>query len=121
FGLRQFDNARWTDAKARALMARLKIATDTDLTRRGGEAYPCAIHATGPDGRPYDVEILQPPGFSPSGLDTQKVLDKFAAVTQRRLPPDRRNRVVDAVLGLDRATSCAGLTRLLVPAAPIRV
>jgi 2-methylcitrate dehydratase len=121
FGLRQFDNERWTEAKVRALMARLEITTDADLTRRGGEAYPCAIHATGHDGLLYDVEILQPPGFSQNGLDTQKVLDKFAGVTERHLTPDRRDRIADAVFGLDRATSCAALTRLLVPAAPIRV
>ena len=29
-------------------MARLDITTDADLARRAGEAYPCALHATGP-------------------------------------------------------------------------
>ena len=68
-------------------MARLDITTDADLTRRAGDAYPCAIHATGRDGRPYDVEILQPPGFSPDGLDTKTVLEKFASVTESHLAP----------------------------------
>jgi hypothetical protein len=67
------------------------------------------------------VEVLQPPGFSPNGLDTTTVLDKFARVTEGHLSPDARNEVVDAVLGLDRATSCSGLMRLLVPAASVRV
>jgi 2-methylcitrate dehydratase len=111
FGLRQFDDERWTDAKVRALMAKLDIATDADLTRRAAEAYPCAIHATGRDGRPYDVEVLQPPGFSPNGPQT--VLDKFANVTERHLAPAARNRIVEAVTALDKATSCDGLMRLL--------
>ena len=113
FGLRQFDNTRWNESKMRALMARLEITTDADLTRRAGDAYPCAIHATGHDGQPYDVEILEPPGFSPGGLDTQTVLDKFASVTERHLAPGSRNRIVDAVMTLDKATSCDGLMRLL--------
>jgi 2-methylcitrate dehydratase len=113
FGLRQFDNARWNDPKVRALMARLDIATDADLTGRAAEAYPCALHATGRDGRPYDVEILEPPGFSPHGLDTQAVLDKFAGVTERHLAPDRQNRIVEAVMALDKAISCDGLMHLL--------
>jgi len=113
FGLRQFANARWTDAKVRALMARLDITTDADLARRAGEAYPCALHGTGHDGRPYDVEILEPPGFSPNGLDTQTVLDKFADVTERHLAPGSRNRIVDTVMALDKAISCDGLMRLL--------
>jgi 2-methylcitrate dehydratase len=113
FGLRQFDNARWNDAKMRALMARLDITTDADLIRRAGEAYPCAIHGTGHDGQPYDVEMLEPPGFSPDGLDTQTVLDKFARVTERHLAPDTRSRIVDAVMALDKTISCDGLMRLL--------
>jgi 2-methylcitrate dehydratase len=113
FGLRQFDNERWTDAKVRALMAQLEFTTDDDLARRAGEAYPCALHAIGRDGGRYDVEILQPPGFSPDGLDTQTVLDKFAAVTERHLVPDAQNRLVDAVMALDKAISCDGLMQLL--------
>jgi 2-methylcitrate dehydratase len=115
FGLRQFDNARWNEPKIRALMARLDITIDADLTRYAAEAYPCALHATGRDNRPYDVEILQPPGFSPNGLDTQTVLDKFAGITERHLATDARNRIVEAVMALDKATSCDGLMRLLVP------
>ena len=113
FGLRQFDNARWNDAKVRALMAKLDIATDAGLSRRAAEAYPCALHAAGHDGRPYDVEVLQPPGFSPNGLDTPTVLDKFTGVTERHLAPDARNCIVEAVMALDKATSCDGLMQLL--------
>jgi 2-methylcitrate dehydratase len=113
FGLRQFDNERWTDPKMRALMARLDIATDAALTRRAGESYPCTIHATGHDGRPYDVEVLQPPGFSPDGLDKRTVLDKFASITERHLAPETRNGLVDAVMALDKAISCKDLMRLL--------
>ena len=112
-GLRQFDNGRWNEPKMRALMARLDITVDAELTRRAGEAYPCAIHAAGYDGRPYDVEILQPPGVSPQGLDTQTVLDKFANVTERHLAPDAQSRIVDAVMALDKAISCDGLMQLL--------
>jgi 2-methylcitrate dehydratase len=113
FGLRQFDNERWNDPKMRALMAPLDITTDAELTRRAAAAYPCALHAIGHDGRPYDVEILQPPGFSPDGLDTQTVLDKFASVTERHLAPDARHRIVDTVMALDKAISCVGLMQLL--------
>ncbi|MGA8494544.1 MAG: MmgE/PrpD family protein [Xanthobacteraceae bacterium] len=113
FGLRQFDNARWNDPKIRALMARLDVTIDAELTRRAGEAYPCAIHAAGNDGQPYDVEILQPPGFSPDGLDTHTVLDKFTSVTERHLAPDAQSRIVDAVMTLDKAISCGGLMWLL--------
>jgi 2-methylcitrate dehydratase len=117
FGLRQFDGARWADPDVCALMARLDLTTDADLTRRAGGAYPCALHAIGHDGKPYDVEILQPPGFAADGIDAKTVLDKFASVTASHVAPDRRDRIVDAVMALDRAPSCAGLMSLLAAAA----
>jgi 2-methylcitrate dehydratase len=113
FGLRQFDNRRWAEPKVRALMARLEATTDAGLNHRAGEAYPCALHATGHDGRLYDVEVIRPPGYAPDDLDTQTVLDKFASVTERHLAPDTRNRIVDAIMALDKAITCDRLMRLL--------
>jgi 2-methylcitrate dehydratase PrpD len=94
-------------------MAKLDITTDAGLSRRAAEAYPCALHAAGHDGRLYDVEVLRPPGFSPNGLETPTVLDKFTGVTERHLAPDARNRIVEAVMALDKATACDGLMQLL--------
>ena len=114
FGLRQFDGARWMDPNIRALMARLDMATDADLTRRAGGAYPCALRATGADGKTYDVAVLQPPGLTQSNRDLgTAVLEKFARLSEGRLAPERRDRIVAEVTELDSAPSCAGLMSLL--------
>ena len=109
FGLGQFAGERWNDPKVSALMARLDMTTDSDLARRAGEAYPCALHATGANGQPYEVEILAPPGFSADGLDRKTVLEKFDGVTSEHLAPAARGRIVDAVMGLQSAQSCEDL------------
>jgi 2-methylcitrate dehydratase len=114
FGLGQFDNARWHDATVRALMARLDMTTDAELARRAREAYPCALHATGRDGKSYDVEILQPPGFSSDDLDPTVVLEKFIRITGGHLTRDRQARVIDAVMHLESALSCEGLMHALM-------
>src|SRR5262249_48230815 len=106
---------RWTDPAVRTLMARLEMTSDADLARRGGDAYPCALHAFDRDGRRHEVEILQPPGASPDDLDARIVSDKFAAVTAHHLAADARRRIVDAIMGLDEATTCDALMRLLAP------
>ena len=123
FGLRQFEGARWSDPNIRALMARLDMTTDAELTRRAGGAYPCALRATGPDGETYDVEALQPPGFAQDARELGvAALEKFARLAGGHVAPDRRDRIVAAVMGLGRAASCAGLMRQLAPdAATIRV
>jgi 2-methylcitrate dehydratase len=117
FGVRQFDNERWQDPKVRALMARLEMTTDAELSRRAGDGYPCALHATSRDGRPYSVEILTPPGFAPGRLDAATVLEKFGRITDGHLASEQRSRIVDAVMGLESAPSCDGLMQALLASA----
>jgi 2-methylcitrate dehydratase len=117
FGLAQFAGERWNDPNVRALMARLDMTTDADLARRGGEAYPCALHATGHDGCAYDVEVLAPPGFSPNGPDAETVLEKFSRITADRLAPAARDRIIAQVMGLDSAPNCHELMQALTASA----
>ena len=70
---------------------------------RSPGAFPCAIRATANDGRTYVSEVLDPPGFSRSGIDPKAVTDKFHAITEDRLGPNSRARIIDAAMGLDRA------------------
>jgi 2-methylcitrate dehydratase len=117
FGLAQFENERWNDPNVRALMARLDMTTDADLARRGGKAYPCALHATDRDGRAYEVEILTPPGFSPDGPDADTVMEKFSRMTADHLAPVARDRIIAQVMALDSAASCDPLMQALIPSA----
>jgi 2-methylcitrate dehydratase len=118
FGLAQFAGERWNDAKVRTLMARLETTVDADIAQRAGSAYPCALDATGRDGRRHTVEILAPPGFSPSGLDAQTVLEKFARLTADRMSAAACERIVDAIMMLDKVKTCDHLLRALAPRAP---
>ena len=115
FGLKQFAGERWTAPKVRALMARLDMTTDADLARRASGAYPCALHATGRDGRHHTVEVLAPPGFSPDGPDAPTVLEKFARITAERISPAARDRIVEALMTLDKAANCEHLMRAVAP------
>ena len=109
FGLAQFDNARWNDPKVRAVMGRLEIVCDGSLNPRAPGGFPCAMRATGTDGREYLAEVLDPPGFSRKGIDPKAVLDKFNSITASRLGDAARNRIIDAAMTLDRAATCAHL------------
>jgi 2-methylcitrate dehydratase len=118
FGLAQFAGERRNDAKVRTLMARLETTVDADLAQRAGGAYPCALDATGRDGRRHAVEVLAPPGFSPGGMDAQTVLEKFARLTADRMSAAARERIVDAIMMLDNVRTCEHLMRALAPRAP---
>jgi 2-methylcitrate dehydratase len=113
FGLAQFDNERWNDPKVRALMARLDIVCDASLNPRSPGGFPCAIQAKGTDGRDYVSEVLDPPGFSRKGIDAKAVIEKFNSLTEGRLPGPARQRIIDAAMQLDKASSSAELMRAI--------
>jgi 2-methylcitrate dehydratase len=116
FGLAQFEHERWNDPKVRAMMARLAIDVDAALGARSAGSFPCRMEATAADGKAYAVEIPDPPGFSRHGLDINAVTRKFNAVTAPHLDQRARERIIDAVMVLDRASSCAGVTQALAAA-----
>jgi 2-methylcitrate dehydratase len=114
FGLAQFDDERWDDPKVRALMAKLDIVCDAALNSRSPGGFPCVMSAKGADDRNYVAEVLDPPGFSRTGIDPRAVIDKFNAITERRLSASARQRVIDAAMDLDRAHSPAALMAAIV-------
>jgi 2-methylcitrate dehydratase len=116
FGLAQFDNDRWNDPKVRAVMARIEIVCDSGLNARAPGGFPCAIRARAADGSEYTAEVLDPPGFSRRGIDADAVISKFHAICSEKLPKAQRDRVVEAVLTLDRSSSSRELTAALAAA-----
>src|SRR5262249_22494467 len=100
FSLAQYNNERWHDPKIRAVMSRLTVVCDASLNSGSPGAFPCTIRATANDGRAYVSEVREPPGFSHGGIDPKAVLDKFHAITEDRLGPNSRARIIDAAMGL---------------------
>jgi 2-methylcitrate dehydratase len=116
FGLAQFENERWNDPKVRAVMARLDIVTDPAWNERSPGSFPCSIRAKMQDGKEFMAEVADPPGFSRHGLDAAAVTRKFNAITEGHLTRAARERIVEAVMGLDQSPSCAALTAALATA-----
>jgi len=98
------------------VMGKLEIVCDASLNPRAPGGFPCAMRATGTDGRSYLAEVLDPPGFSRHGIDGAAVVKKFLAITAPHLSQSARERILDAAMGLDKAASCADLTRALMKA-----
>ena len=99
FGLAQYDSERWNDPRVRALMSRMTLGRDPDLSRRAPSgAYPCALHAIDRSGGEYRTEALAPPGFSRGGLSESDVVEKFRNLTAPRLSVVHQDAIVEAAL-----------------------
>lgn len=118
FALAQFDNERWHDAKVRAVMARLEMTTDASLNGKAPSGFPCAIRAKDRTGKEYLAEVIEPPGFSHNGIDAGLVVKKFNSNNVKNLTPAERDRIIGAVIALDRSASLSDLTQALAAAQP---
>lgn len=117
FGQAQYANERWHDPQVRGLMARIEMRTDAEWNRRAPGSFPCAIRVTCTDGAELLTEVSTPPGYSRQGLEAQTVIEKFHSILDRRVVRPERERIVEAVLGLDRSADCRALTATLALAA----
>ncbi|HLH96117.1 MAG TPA: MmgE/PrpD family protein [Xanthobacteraceae bacterium] len=120
FGLAQFHNERWNDKAVRAIMGRLEIAVDAELNARAPGSFPCRMQAICDDGSVMVADIPDPPGFSRHGLDADAVLAKFNRVTATHLDAALRDRIISAVMELDRSASCGEISGALTGASVAR-
>jgi 2-methylcitrate dehydratase len=109
FGLAQFDGERWTDPKVKALMEKMVMIADTSWNERAPGGYPCTIRVIGKDGRETTAEVAYPPGFSRGGIDENAVIDKFHRSAAAALGKEAREKVIAAVMDLDRDGNLASV------------
>jgi 2-methylcitrate dehydratase PrpD len=99
-------------------MAQLEIVPDGTWNLRAPDSFPCSLHVRTQDGRDHVVEVPYPPGFSRGRLDAATVIRKFNALTTPHLAEAARERVVDAVMALEKSSTSADLMKAV--AAPAR-
>lgn len=111
--MRSYDNARWTDPKVTALMAKATMSVDAAWNTKAPYGYPCALEVTLKDGTKHRTECAYAPGHSKGALDENAVVEKFERLTRDVLSDAERQKVRDLALGLDRLPNIAPLMELL--------
>lgn len=109
FDLPQFDGERWTDPKVKALMSKMVMVADAGWNERAPGSYPCAIRLIDKDGQEHMAEVAFPPGFSRDGMDEEAVLEKFHRSAATALDKAARDKVIAAVMNLDKDGSLAAV------------
>lgn len=107
FGLKQYDGERWTDPQIKALMGKMVMLGDRGLMERAPGSYPCAVRVVAKDGTEQMAEVPFPPGFSRNGLEEDVVFEKFHRSAANVLDKAGREKVIDAVMALDKGGTLA--------------
>ena len=105
FGLAQFDGERWIDPEVKALMEKMVMVADVGWNARAPGSYPCALRLIDQAGREHLAEVAYPPGFSRDGIDEDAVVEKFHNSAGAALDKAGRDKVVAAVMALDKGGS----------------
>jgi 2-methylcitrate dehydratase len=112
FGPAQFEGERWRDPKIVALMEKILMTRDAALNIHATGSYPCVIRLRERNGKEHVAERLFPPGYSRGGIAESDVIGKFHTAAAS-LHAARRERIITAALGLDRADDLTHLTSAL--------
>jgi 2-methylcitrate dehydratase len=114
FGLGQFENNRWRDARVLSLMEKIEMRRDSGMNGQGPYLFPCTIRATGRDGRKYMAECAGPMKPSLSELGDTASIGKFHRILEPILPQASRVAIVDAVMEFDQCPSTFELDTAIV-------
>lgn len=112
-GLKQFEDERWDKPDVRRLMGRMEIAFETDIGARAPGSYPCRLEAFDKAGNKHVAEVLFPPGLSRDGLKESEVVEKFARTTEDFISGSDRDRIIETVMALPKASDMNALSGAL--------
>jgi 2-methylcitrate dehydratase PrpD len=108
------------DAAVRALLPKVHCEFDPEIEAEfpANMSGKVTIEARG--GR-FEQKVVVPKGEPGNFLTENELRAKFSGLADAVLGAEAAERLADAVLGIDRAVGVAGLLRMGVPAAPVRL
>jgi 2-methylcitrate dehydratase len=111
----QFDDRRWEDPRANALMDRMTIRTDKNLNERAPNAFPVRFRVVMRDGQEHVAEVLYHPGHPLNRLDTEGIIGKFAGYNGLKHHKIDWRALAKEVETLDTSPNLDGIFRIVCP------
>lgn len=112
--LATFDEKRIADPAIHALMQRIRIVRDDELSAKYPDGIPNDLEIMTQDGRTVRERVDYPRGHWKNAMTDQEVIDKFHRMAEPYLDEGVSNRICETVLSLDKATSLDALLPQLI-------
>lgn len=110
----QFDERVVSDPARIALAGKVSVRHDPEITARGRRyRHMVRVEVALTDGTRLEETVEAPRGSEEDFASEGDVVAKFRTLAGHRLPPDRTDRIIDAVLGVERLDDAGALARLL--------
>ncbi len=107
-----FSDERIRDPALRSLMQRIRVSENQDFTREFPAKLVTRIEVTTRAGQKLIETAAYPKGHAMNPLNDADLEGKFAGLTQRVLPPPRRDALVKALWDVDQAADIGRIIEL---------
>lgn len=109
----QFKDDKIMDPTIRAQLPKVKVVADPEIEKVFPALQRVIVTINTTDGRTFTKQVDYPKGDYRNPLTDREVEEKFDALAEAVMTPARRQKVKDAVWGLDRLGSIQELMALL--------
>ncbi|HYB21591.1 MAG TPA: MmgE/PrpD family protein, partial [Thermodesulfobacteriota bacterium] len=113
-GLDEFKPSVLKDRAVRALMERINVYADPELDKLVPDHRGARAEIILKDGRKLSAEILDPKGEPENPGEGSDIYDKFRLLAGTILKPDRVDKLLEKIEGLEKIKDLSELTALLV-------
>jgi len=109
----QFTPEKIMDPTIRDQLNKVEVVADPEIEALFPELQRVHVTVVTTDGREFAKQIDYPKGDPRNPLTDQEIEEKFDALAEPVLSPERRRQVKDAVWNLEKQSSITGLMKLL--------
>jgi 2-methylcitrate dehydratase len=111
----QFEDRRWEDPRANALMDRMTLRTDKNLNERAPDSFPVRFSVLMRNGQEHVAEVLYHPGHPLNRLDTEGIIGKFSRYNGLKHHKIDWHALTKEVETLDTSRDLDGIFRIVCP------
>jgi 2-methylcitrate dehydratase len=109
-----FEEARFTDAKLLALIAKVKGIADPEIEKTFPALYRCDMAIRMKDGTVHETRVDYPKGDPRNPLTDRDLEGKFLALAEPALPAGKAKEIIAIVAGLEKEKTLGRLFEAMV-------
>ena len=112
-GVDEFREEVLGDKEVLALIDKISWEIDPEAEKFYPKAYPATVIATMKDGRTFQAHVDYPKGDPENPAPLEEIVEKFNMLTEKFYNADRRKRIVDEILKIDKIDNITKIGDLL--------
>lgn len=110
---RQFQPDRFQNAEVRALLEKVEIIADDELTKLYPEKFPAQVSVAMADGTVHKAEVYYPKGDPSNPLSDEELIGKFRFNAEGVLGPGQTDELLGHIAQLSELPELAAMTAIL--------